>query len=75
MTLVPVYVRGYVSAGAIAPTISEEKSIDAYSTGQKKRYDYCFMKQKCHIQMGMYSKPNSFSVDRPFMIWFKGTLT
>ena len=30
MTLVPVYVRGCVSAGAIAPTVSEEKPIDAY---------------------------------------------
>ena len=29
MTLVPVYVRGCVSAGAIAPTVSEESLLDA----------------------------------------------
>ena len=25
----------------------------AYSAGQKKRYEYCFMNQKCQIQNGM----------------------
>ena len=24
-----------------------------YSGGQKKRYEYCFIKQKCHFQMGL----------------------
>ena len=24
-----------------------------YSAGQKKRYEYCFMKQKCQIQIGI----------------------
>ena len=27
--------------------------LDYYSAGQKKRYQYCFIKQKCQIQIGI----------------------
>ena len=29
-----------------------------YSASQKKRYEYCFMKQKCKIQMGIAHHEN-----------------
>ena len=29
-----------------------------YSAGQKKRYEYCFMKQKCQIQIGIAQYKN-----------------
>ena len=29
-----------------------------YSAGQKKRYEYCFMKQKCRIQISMAQNKN-----------------
>ena len=30
-----------------------------YSAGQKKRYKYCFMKQKCQLQMGIAQYKNA----------------
>ena len=30
-----------------------------YSAGQKKRYKYCFMKQKCQLQMGIAQYENA----------------
>ena len=30
-----------------------------YSAGQKKRYEHCFMKQKCQVQMGVAQYENA----------------
>ena len=31
----------------------------AYSAGQKKRYEHCFMKQRCQLQMGIAQYKNA----------------
>ena len=34
-------------------------TVRKYSAGQKKRYDCCFMKQKCQLQMGVSKYKNA----------------
>ena len=38
---------------------STKDDVCMYSAGQKKRYDCCFMKKKCQIQMGISQYKNA----------------
>ena len=40
-----------------------------YSTGQKKSYEYCFMKQKCQIQIGIKQYKNAATLLRTVGIY------